>query len=51
MCLKVGPDGSKATPMCVGFSFVCTSLRVFMKPIMADVFKPFEFLLGFLINA
>ena len=46
-----GPDGSKATPMCVGFSFLSTSSRVFTKPRMAEVLNPFELILGFLMNA
>ena len=50
-CLNVGPLGSKAIPMCVGFSFLRTSSRVFMKPKMADVLNPFELILGFFINA
>ena len=50
-CLNVGPEGSKATPRCVGCSFCRTSSNVFTKPIIADVFIPLEFILGFLMNA
>jgi len=48
---KVGPEGSKATPMWVGCSFWSTSFRVFRKPMMALVFSPFELIRGFLMKA
>ena len=49
-CRKVSP-WSKATAMCVGFSFVSTSFSVLQKPIIADVFTPFELIRGFLMRA
>ena len=50
-CRKVGPGGSKATPICVGFSFFNTSSNVFTKPKIAEVLKPLELIRGFLIKA
>ena len=47
---KVNP-WSKATPICVGFSFVSTSFRVLQKPITAEVFNPLELIRGLLIKA
>ena len=48
---KVGPAGSKATPMCVGLSLARTSLSVLTNPIIADVFRPFELMRGLLMKA
>ena len=51
LCLKLPPGGSNTTPMCVGSSFLSMSSRVLTKPITAEVLNPFEFILGFLLNA
>ena len=48
---NVGPWGSKATPRCVGLSLAITSWSVLQKPSTAEVFCPFEFILGFFIKA
>ncbi len=48
---NVGPAGSKATPMWVGFSFVITSLTVLTNPITAEVLSPFELIRGFFMKA
>ena len=48
---NVGALVSKATPICVGFSFFRTSNNVFAKPNIADVFNPLELIQGFLLNA
>jgi len=37
--------------MCDGFSFAKTSISVFANPSIADVFRPFELIRGFLFRA
>ena len=48
---RVGAPVSKATAMCVGFSFRITSYSVLVKPNMAEVFKPVVVKRGLLIIA
>ena len=48
---KVPPLGSKATAMCVGFSFCRISSKVFTNPKIADVFCFFEFMRGLWMRA
>ena len=49
--LKVGDFVSKATARWVGFSLFNSSNKVLRKPYTALVFIPFEFTMGFLLNA
>ena len=49
--LNEPPGGSNTTAKCVGFSTLITSKIAFVNPNTAEVFTPFELILGFLINA
>ena len=49
--LILPPGASKTIAMCVGFSFLITSRIVMVTPKTADVFIPFELILGVRIKA
>ena len=49
--LSTDPPKSKATARFSGFSLFIKSKTEFIKPIIALVSIPFEFILGFFINA
>ena len=51
VCLSVGAWVSKHTAICVGFSLLRISSKVFVKPKMAEVLNPFELMRGLLLNA
>ena len=48
---NVSPGESNATAKWVGFSFRSTSSTAFVKPKIADVFRPWELIRGFLMKA
>ena len=50
-CLAVGVLLSKTTAICVGFSLRITSIKVFVKPKIAEVSSPLELILGFFTKA
>ena len=49
--LMLPPGASKTIAMCVGFSFLMTSKMVIVTPKTAEVFIPFELILGVRMKA